>query len=387
MMPSRSHTRFLHPLALSLVALLAACGGGSGTSPAPTVDTAALMVQLGEDLFFDSGLSDPPGQSCASCHDPDQGFADPDATADAPVSEGAVAGMFGNRNAPTAAYAAFVPEFSYQPQAMLNPGYRGGLFVDGRARDLAEQARAPLLNPREMANPDPAAVVTRLRDLGYAPRFEEIWGPGALDDVDAAYEHLAEAIAAYESGPDLNPFSSRYDAYLAGEVELSEQEARGLDLFQGRALCSECHVIGPLALFTDFSYSNIGVPPNPSNPVYLEDPGFVDLGLGDSPKLQTDAAAEAGRFRVPTLRNVALTAPYMHNGVFATLEQVVHFYNTRDQLRCDRGGTPLVDCWPDPEVDGATLVTDRVGDLLLSADQEADLVAFLKTLTDGYTPP
>ena len=133
-------------------------------------------------------------------------------------------------------------------------------------------------------------------------------------------------------------------------------------------------------IFNDFSYSNIGVPPNPANPVYAYLPNFVDLGLGKR------ISGEEGKFKIPTLRNVELTAPYMHNGSLATLEQVVNFYNERDPKNCSGSAVPFVDCWPDPEV-ADNLDDTFSGDLLLSVEEEADLVAFMKTLTDGYFTP
>ncbi|HFD80948.1 MAG TPA: cytochrome-c peroxidase [Gammaproteobacteria bacterium] len=367
---------------------LTGCGGGGGGSdPATRLAPSGTVVDLGRSLFFDTALSEPAGQACASCHDPAAGFADPDVDSSHPVSAGAVSGRFGNRNAPTASYAALTPDFAYDAAATNK--YSGGQFLDGRASDLTEQAKGPLLNPLEMANADKAAVVAKVRSASYATLFEEIYGAGALNDVNSAFDRIAAAIAAFERSEAFSPFSSKFDYVLAGQASFSAAEQRGFDLFKGRGMCTECHKLEPAArpLFTDFTYRNIGVPPNPDNPVYASDPGFVDLGLGFNPALSSSAALENGKFRVPTLRNSALTAPYMHNGVLQTLEQVVNFYNTRDTRRClDVGGTPLVDCWPAPEVDNANVNTSQVGDLLLSAADEADIVAFLRTLSDGYSP-
>ncbi len=372
---------------VTVAVLLAGCGGGGPTSSDddtgndPPVDTVALTVQLGEMLFMDQSLSEPAGQSCATCHDPGHAFADPDVSDRNPVSEGVVAGRFGNRNAPTATYAALIPEFEYDG---ATGRYRGGQFLDGRAVDLKEQAKGPFLNKLEMANTDEAMVVEKLRAAPYAEMFEQIWGAGALDDVAVAYDHMAEAIAAFEETELFMPFTSKYD-YCADDNFscFTEQEKRGLDLFRGKGLCTECH-IEDNGLFTDFTYRNIGVPPNPNNPYYAEEPDFIDVGLEANPMLTVDADRQKGKFRVPTLRNVAVTAPYMHNGVMQTLAQVVNFYNRRDQ-GCYGSQVPLVDCWPDPEV-AENMETGNMGDLLLSAQEEADLVAFLETLTDGYQP-
>ncbi len=364
--------------------VLAACGGGGSggdgqditptggdnNDTVPIAPVAGTLAEAGRALFFDTNLSSPPGQACASCHDPDTGFADPDADQNAPVSEGAVAGRFGNRNAPTAAYAAFIPARERVSEGGDN-FYRGGLFLDGRRDSLAAQAGDPFLNPDEMANPDKAAVVEAVKAADYAGILVFLFGEDVFDDVENAYARITEAIAAFERTDELNPFTSKYDYYLAGQTTLSDSEARGLDLFQGDALCSTCHTLDPLpdgsnTVLSDFRYWNLGVPANPDNPS-----SNVDRGLGGD----LGEAAEDGKFRTPTLRNVELTAPYMHNGVFATLEEVVDFYVTRDD-----------GSWQ-PEVSRNMETTNIGADIaFLSAQDQADLVAFLKTLTDGYSP-
>lgn len=357
---------------------LSACGG-SGSSTSSTLSSEVLLakkVELGELLFEDENLSTPPGQSCASCHESDSGFADASTDVDNinPISEGAVAGEFGNRNAPTASYASLIPDFALVDRPN-GPGqhYIGGLFVDGRAENLVEQAKGPFLNPKEMNNADESNVIAKVQSAAYADLFKEVYGQTSLDDVSSAYDALADAIASYESSEEFQPFSSKFDRALAGELSLSAEEQRGLDVFKGEGLCaSECHVIKPddSPLFTDFTYRNIGTPANEN----LSLP--VDLGLGGV----INEAQLRGKFRVPTLRNVALTAPYMHNGVFQTLEEVVSFYNTGSIDRCaDNPG--LSGCWGDPEVN-ANIDSALVGDLGLTRQQEADLVAFLKTLSD-----
>ncbi|MBP8304687.1 MAG: cytochrome-c peroxidase [Phycisphaerae bacterium] len=339
-----------------------------------------LKEQLGKRIFFDQRLSSPQGQSCASCHDPAKGFANPDA--DLPVSRGADPDRFGNRNDLTAAYAAYVPRFHYDAKEGV---YIGGLFWDGRASDLEEQAKGPFVNPLEMANPDEAAVVALVRTADYAPLFREVFGHDAWADPNRAYGYIAEAIAAYERTPELNPFSSKYDLFLQGKACLTDQEQRGLALFEdpNRATCTACHPSRPdpqggPPLFTDFTYDNLGVPKNPASPFYrlpvsLNPAGkdFVDLGLGGV--LQDPN--ENGKFRVPTLRNAARTGPYMHNGIFQTLREVVVFYNTRD-----------VGPWPSPEV-AENVNRDELGDLGLTEQDVDDIVAFLNTLTDGYGAP
>jgi cytochrome c peroxidase len=353
--------------------ILQGCGGKppAGLSP---------EAELGKALFFDARLSSPAGQSCASCHSPQHGFAEPDHNL--PVSQGVHPERVGNRNAPTAAYAAFSPKFHYDEKDGL---FEGGQFWDGRAATLAQQAQQPLLNAVEMNNDHPLAVVEKVRQADYAERFKQVFGRDALDDARLAYDNIGKAIAAYERSPELNPFSSKYDAYLAGKAQLSEQEMRGLKLFEAedKGNCAACHPNtadeeSHVVLFTDFTYDNLGVPANPHNPWYKmprqynpAGAAYVDRGLGQSLGRPT----ENGKFKVPTLRNIALTAPYMHNGVFTTLKEVVEFYNTRDT-------DPR---WGKPEV-AENVNRDELGDLKLSEQEVDDLVAFMETLTDGYRP-
>jgi len=335
------------------------------------------VEELGKFLAFDVNLSTPPGQACASCHHPSSGFADPDAWL--PVSMGIMKHRFGNRNAPTWAYMSFSPEFYWDEMEEM---YIGGQFWDGRAANLVEQAKGPFLNILEMNNPNMRHVVTRVEHSSYAGLFEEVFGPDAFGNIEGAYHSIAEAIAAYEASFEVNQFSSKFDYYVAGMATLTEQETWGLELFNDPMAgnCAACHIseAGPYsdhALFTDFSYDNLGVPKNWDNP-FLTMPrgfnpdgtGYIDFGLGG----RLGDPAEMGKFKVPTLRNIAVTEPYMHNGIFATLTEVVDFYNTRD-----------VGEWDAPEVP-ENVNTDELGNLGLSDDEVAAIVAFMMTLTDGY---
>jgi cytochrome c peroxidase len=335
--------------------------------------------QLGKLLFFEKSLSTPVGQDCSACHKPEFAFADPDTGL--PVSKGAVEGRYGNRNDMPAAYAAYVPPLH---KDTVEDIWVGGLFWDGRANSLEEQAMGPPLNPLEMANLDTVSIRDKLSELDYADMFKEIYGPGALDDPSTAFSNMADAIAAYERSAELNRFDSKYDHFLRGEAELSEQEIRGMGLFvaETKGNCAACHPSTPSPdgtppLFTDYTYDNLGAPRNPENPFYtlshdLNPDGFdyIDLGLA----ITVNDPAENGKFRVPTLRNAALTPPYLHNGVFKTLYQVVAFYNTRD-----------VGPWPPPEVD-ENVNDEELGDLGLSNLEIEDIVAFLMTLNDGWKP-
>lgn len=346
--------------------------------PQKTADrTLTKKESLGKKLFFDKNLSTPVGQSCADCHAPETGFANPNP--DYPVSQGVHKDRFGNRNDLPAAYAAFSPPFHYDPNEEL---YVGGQFWDGRAADLAEQAKGPFLNALEMANPDEKTVVDKVRNSEYADHFKEVFGADAFDDPNKAYDMIADALAEYEKSSEVNQFSSKYDLYLAGKADLTEQEQRGLELFEDedKGNCAECHPSQPgddgtPPLFTDFTYDNLGVPQNPENPFYylpkeLNPDGvyFIDLGLGG----ELNKPSENGKFKVPSLRNIAKTTPYLHNGIFKNLRQVVVFYNTRD-----------IGPWAPPEV-RANVNREELGDLGLTEQEVDDIVAFMQTLTDGY---
>jgi cytochrome c peroxidase len=349
----------------------------------PSIDemetTLNKKEQLGKLLFFEKRLSTPEGQDCSECHNPGYGFADPDTGL--PVSKGAVRGRYGNRNDMPAAYAAYIPPLH---RDTVEGNWVGGLFWDGRANSLEEQAMGPPLNPFEMANPDTLSIMEKLNELAYRDLFFEIYGQDALADPSAAFRNMADAIAAYERSSEMNRFDSKFDYFLKGQATLSEQEIRGMGLFvsEKKGNCAACHPSSPSAdgtppLFTDFTYDNLGVPRNPENPFYTLSPdlnpdgfGFVDMGLA----LTVHDPAENGKFRVPTLRNVAITPPYMHNGVYKTLYQVVAFYNTRD-----------AGPWPPPEVT-ENVNHAELGDLGLTNMEIEDIVAFLGTLTDGWEP-
>ncbi|BBO71316.1 cytochrome-c peroxidase [Desulfosarcina alkanivorans] len=321
------------------------------------------MEQLGKIMYQEKDFSLNATQSCQTCHHHVAGFADPTNSRDpyfTVVSLGDDGVSKGGRNAPTAAYAGFSPVLQQDERGE----YVGGMFWDGRATGwtlgdpLAEQAQGPPLNPVEMNMPSKDSVVQVVRDSNYTHVFYEVFGEGSLVDADLAYDFIALAIAAYERSNEVQTFSSRFD-----QGNLSEKEQSGMDLFATN--CSQCHsmtdVTGKGPLFTNYTYANIGVPVNPllaDNPVDLGLGGF----LGDS--------MQNGKFKVPTLRNVGLSAPYSHNGYFATLKDIVNFKNTRDV-----GG------WEKPEV-VANLNTADMGNLGLTDQEVDDVVAFLMTLTD-----
>jgi cytochrome c peroxidase len=452
---------------------------------AGNLDPYHQVITLGKLLLYDKTLSVAKNQACTSCHIDFAGFtggvelwnrttvayagsvAITNATLPAPNYRVSA------RKPQTYGYAPFAPilQFRQGPQDLY-----GGNFWDMRAtghrlgNPAAEQALGPPTNPVEMGLPDPACWTYRISQTPYRPLFEQIYGvhsfaitwpanveqvcstpgpapasdplPVQLSPVDRAIaldtmDRSVTAIAAYEASKEVSPFSSKFDAFLNGNAQLTAQEQRGYDLFRNKAKCNQCHLdgseTGPVSanqqpadvspFFTDFTSVNIGVPANLALPYlyetapdqygYVANPagtGFVDLGVGAflasvvvaNPSLTqnpnpSDWAALApkynGNFRVPTLRNVdkrprpGFVKAYMHNGYLKSLKEVVHFYNTSQALpRCQQGSPgENVTCWPPPAV-SENLNTTQVGNLGLTDEEENDIVAFLQTLTDGYQP-
>ena len=385
--------------------------------PASEKPPLSPKEQLGKHLFFDTNLSVPEGQSCAACHDPLVGFTGPDAELNkaGSVYEGAAKGRFGNRRPPTSSYGGDSPVLYFDRKEKV---WVGGMFWDGRATGkqlkdpLAEQAQGPFLNPLEQNIPDPETLCIKVSKASYAPLFEEVWGKGSLDcgnNVSATYDRIGKSIAAYERSKEANPYSSKYDYWLRKKAKLSEEEMRGLKLFEGKGKCAECHPNrrgpkGAPPLFTDFTYDNLGIPKNPKNPFYsmpaqwnAEGAAFVDTGLGGYLKeagfKPYQYGTEMGKFKVPTLRNVDkrpspdLVKAFGHNGYFKSLKEIVHFYNTRDKLgRCEKVSEPRPgeNCWPEPEV-ASNLNSEELGNLGLTDQEEEAIVAFMRTLSDGYS--
>ena len=304
----------------------------------------------------------------------------------------------GIRNSPSIRYASYTPPFGLDEEGAPF----GGLFRDGREPTLAAQAERPFLDAREFANADAAEVVARLARSPNAARFRAVFGPDALDDPAAAFRQLAAAIAQYQAeNPDFHRFDSKYDAWLAGKANLSAQEKRGLALFEDpqKGNCAACHPSRPAAdgrppLFTDFSYDNVGVPRNARIPANA-DPAYYDLGLCGAARPDLAARREfCGAFKVPTLRNVARTAPYFHNGAFANLRDVVEFYVTRDTAPGEwypgTAGQPgKFDDLPaglESAVNVSEVPYDRKPgeEPALTPAEIDDVVAFLETLDDGY---
>jgi cytochrome c peroxidase len=274
-------------------------------------------VELGRQLFFDPRLSVDGTVSCATCHNPVMGFTD-----GRPSSMG-VRGQVGGRSAPSVINLAYA---------------QNGVFWDGRAKSLEDQAKGPIANPIEMANTH-EVLVQRLNTIpGYRDQFQLVFG-----SADITIDNVAKAIAAFER--TVISGNSPWDRFMKGDATaLSDSAKRGWDLFQKKANCIACHAGFNL---TDNGYHNLGVGFDKSNP---------DLGR----YAVTKAEEDRGRFKTPTLREITYTAPYMHDGSARTLEEVIDLYN--------KGGIK------NPQLD------PEMKPLNLSNQEKADLVAFLRSL-------
>jgi cytochrome c peroxidase len=353
-----------------------------------SAETTAIndKAQLGQRLFFDVNLSKNRTQSCATCHNPAHGFVDDRKTVlHGMVSLGDDNRSFGDRNTPTASYARFIPIMTRNDTGE----FKGGLFLDGRERDLAAQAGGPPLNPVEMGMPNKASVIDRLKENRfYIESFRSLFGPAIFDDTDAAYNAMTESIAEFEKTDFFSPFDSKYDRYLRKEVALTKQESLGEALFFSQQFtnCNRCHQLKAFPnsqgeTFSDYKYYNLGVPVNKAvRRINGLDTDFVDRGLLEHPRIED--SNQAGKFKVSTLRNVAVTGPYMHNGVFQDLRTVVLFYdkfnNSTRELNPETGKP-----WREPEVNQNLALQEAEFSAPALTDKEVDaLVAFMKTLTD-----
>ena len=462
---------------LGMLLALTACGGdgggttassgGSASSPASGASgtgtggtTLSLMAQVGQKAFVDQTLSGGRNMSCASCHSPQYAYGPPNSLS---VQLGSDPTKAGTRTPPSLRYKDETPPYAdlaANPDGVTLAAAGGGFMWDGRAATLADQAGMPLLNPLEMNAPSKAAVVTAVQNGTYANLFKQAFGASVFGNTDTAFAAIGTAIQAYETEDlSFHPYSSKFDLYVHNKVggKLTAAEDRGLRIFNdgGTANCSACHYAGvnfngSQGLMTDFTYQAIGAPRNdssiPGNPDPIPandaDPTYFDMGLCGP--LRTDhTPAQLGtpdpycaKFKVPTLRNAATRSVFFHNGVFHSLNQVVHFYNTRDtnpeywypstggsgtavatpswalQLNVVPGATvnkfndipldeqgnvdeevPLGTGTTPPDNVNATtlgngvLPRDPGSTPSMTDDQIADLICFLGTLSDGYQPP
>ena len=373
------------------VVIQAGAGARAETPPAPS---AAEMIDLGRQIFADPSLSEPPGTSCASCHDPKTAYASQNGSTNG-LPRGSRPDHFARRTAPSLLYLRYVPSFRYH-QGGDEPGVQpfGGLFWDGRVDTIRDLGRQPLLNPDEMNNRDGRHIAAQIKRRPYAERFRRAFGP-ALDDPETTLAAVGRALEVFLTADEMAPFSSRYDDFIRGRGRLAPQEMEGLRLFKDPAKggCAGCHVLkesvrDPVAsMFTDYGYEAVAIPRNDRAPR----PRKPDLGLCERTDRVTpsDDAASCLYFRTPSLRNVALRRSYMHNGAFRSLREVVAFYATRasDPKRWYKSGVPFdsVPARYRARVNVTSPPYDRkVGDPPALDDREIDaVVAFLGTLTDA----
>ncbi|HLN37636.1 MAG TPA: cytochrome c peroxidase [Xanthobacteraceae bacterium] len=395
----------------AFIGAIAGAQAGDGTLTRPQAyERAAQLAALGRKLFADPSLSASGRMACTTCHDPEHAFGPPNALA--VQFGGADLDQPGLRAVPSLKYLQVVPQFTehyYESEDegddSIDNGPTGGLTWDGRVDRDRDQARIPLLSPLEMANADAGSLVGKVRQADYAGELRKIFGAAIFDDTDKAFAGVVEALEAYQQDyRTFYPYSSKYDAYLAGRAKLTPQEMRGLGLFNDpeKGNCGNCHRSqrgkdGTPPQFTDYGLIAIGVPRN-RDIAANADPNFYDLGLCGP--LRTDLAGRAeycGRFITPTLRNVALRQTFFHNGAMHSLRDVITFYVERDT---DPGK------WYPRDATGQILKFDdlpqRYRDNVnseppfgghpgerpaLSASEIDNVIAFLNTLIDGYAAP
>ena len=341
-------------------------------------------VQLGQALFFDTNLSLTRKQACGTCHEPGRAFSDGRANdVGGAASLGDDGVSLGDRNAPAITYASRIPAFHID----ANGDYVGGFFLDGRSSTMNDQASEPFTNPLEMAMPDRASIVERVRENpGYVASLQSLFGSDVFVNDEIAFKFVIESIVAFETSDLFSAFDSKYDRYLRGEYEMTTEEEVGRLLFFSQMIgCHNCHLsdtreTASNELFTNHKYHNIGVPVNESVRAKNE-VTEIDHGLLANPVV-TDSAYD-GKFRVPSLRNVAVTGPYMHNGVFKELETAVLFYDkylvsNRNSATNPETGEP----WGEPEV-ASTVDLDLLQQgQPITEERASALAAFLRTLTD-----
>ncbi len=468
--------------------------------------TGYQMVQtLGKLMNYDVNISVFKDTACASCHMPYAGFGGPIPSVN--LTMVAYPGSFhfraGKRTPQRYTYSPWFPVLQLNETQSLfftHGVFFGGNFWDSRATGSllqnpdAEQAQGPPVDTQEMMLPDTACIAFRLSQAEYRPLFEQVWGQGSLDIkfhpdtekicgtpggaavfgtdttpvklkpedrllANRVFDNWGQSLDFYEKSKEVSPFTSKFDAFLAGKATLTAAEMAGYNLFRGKAGCNTCHVDGRGStqtpgtgsgsipstttgtdtsfsatvnpLFTCFGSSNLGLPLNPRDAFYYQtvadffgfiaNPlgfGYRDLGMGTflrsgfgswpNPNATWIPFAPSvdGQMQVSTARNVAMTPPgstteapgpyfqkgFFHNGYAKSLKQLVHFYNTRDVFpfavtsgNCPVGTTEKVNCWPMPEVRNNLDMT--VGNLGLTPQEEGQIVAFLQTLTDGFTTP
>lgn len=395
---------------LKFLSVLAAIVVISGSQLAHAEEPLTPGQLLGQRIFNDKNLSEPAGQACSSCHDESKAFTGNGGSSIAAIAQGSTADKLGVRNVPTLKYVAYSPPLIFRGEAdekgEVNLVPTGGQFWDGRANTLVDQVHGPLFNKVEMNNTDATTVAAKIMRSDYAKEFEKEFGPFAKQDPKMILANVATALAVFESSSRFMSFSSKFDSVLQGKMTFTPQEARGFELFKNeeKGNCLSCHV-GKVEstdptdwVFTDFTYDNLGLPRNKSIPANI-DANYFDLGIckqeGLDKKLPPSIKLESlcGAFKLPTLRNVAITAPYFHNGSFSNLRDAVKFYVTRDTNpelwypKLADGTVQKFNDLPATAVENVNITEKpydrKLGETPRLNDEEIDaVVAFLKTLTD-----
>jgi cytochrome c peroxidase len=411
----------------------------AGENPNPVhlvrhpVQPLSAMARLGRDVFFDTSLSSSGKIACASCHSPDHAYGPPN---DGPVMLGGPAlTLPGARAVPSLTYLEREPEFSIGPDDPLNENVnlaqqaeigktaaraekiatqtaqsanivpQGGLFWDGRADTLQMQASGPLLDPREMDGGSIETIAEKLRQAPYARKFATLFGENILKNANLLVAEATFAIGRYQiEDPSFHPYTSKYDYWLEGKARLSEAEMHGLRLFNDpdKANCAGCHTSEPSKdgyppAFTDRQYEALAAPRNLALSD-IKDPNYFDLGVcGPIRKNVADQTQFCGMFKTPTLRNTAVRHAFFHNGVFQTLQQVMDFYNFRDTNpekvyplgadgKAQKYNDIPVQYHANVDVSDPPFNRHPGETPAMTAQDETDLIAFLKTLNDGYQP-
>lgn len=400
----------------------------------PPVAPLSAVALLGKQIFNDPSLSASGKMSCASCHSAQHAYGPPN---DLAVQLGGPdLKSQGYRPPPSLTYLYRQAVFSIGPdlndtdaapnldamasaaqgvqRAVKTAGAapaapamvpQGGFFLDGRADTLQMQAIGPLTSPVEMANADPHAVATKLLGTKYIDGFKQLFGAGIVNNPSMLVDEAMFAVARYQfEDASFHEFSSKYDAWLEGKARLTSTEMRGLHLFNDpdKANCAGCHLSKPSSdglppMFTDTQYEALGVPRN-HDLAQNKDPKFFDMGVcGPFRTDMTKQTQYCGMFLTPTLRNVATRHAFFHNGVYHDLKQVMDFYNLRNTSpekiypKDASGKVMKYDDLPSQyqaNIDVADAPFDRkFGDKPAMTEGEInDIIAFMKTLDDGYKP-
>jgi cytochrome c peroxidase len=405
-----------------LAAAICILGGLAALAHAQS-STLSVEAQVGKQLFFDTNLSASKQLACASCHDPTNHYAQSTTNTRSVQLGGPNLTSPGFRAVPTLTYKFYVPPYNdnaANPDGVSTNSPGGGFTWDGRADTLAQQTAIPLLSSFEMANTSQAAVVQVVQNASYAALFQQAFGANVFSDTATAFTDVGLALQEYQlEDPSFNAYTSKYDYATTLElsngqpVELTAAENRGYQVFNYTGNCFACHYNGPMnggggAQFTDFTYENTGAPRNssiPANATRIGLPTYYDLGLCTAvnpdpvnpyliPHVLPGSISLCGLFKTPTLRNTATRNVFFHNGIFTSLAQVINFYNTRDTKPTAWYPTVNGVLQQYNDLPTAMKVNVDIVDIpfglpagatpYMTAQNTADLLCFLETLTDGY---